>query len=368
MKLKSPIHLPVLTPPVRLEGFSLIELMVAMTIGLFLMAGLFYVYIGASQSSRLQGALALMQGNARYAFEIMGVDIRMTGFTGSQNLSNVVGTPSPATLSSLIDLSNPLLGYENTNPPNVCTTANTSPCYLANTDSLTVVRVDTETKYTLDPTVWPLVAGSFTLSTSTWPATWSTSSPAGEIFVAADYTGTTVFQVESINSGARTVSYAAGGTASPGNLSGATLGPFSGGVNALALYRLSGVSYYIGRNPAGEPALYRDKLGHNGTTVDSKPEELVQGVENMQITYGVDTDATTDGNVNGYWTATQVNAGTDGTLTMPAGTASDHWKRVLSVRITLSLVSGQNEKVGSTGDRLLRKTLTNTIAIRNRLP
>lgn len=363
MKPKSPIHLPVLTPPVRLEGFSLIELMVAMTIGLFLMAGLFYVYIGASQSSRLQGALALMQGNARYAFEIMGVDIRMTGFTASQNLTNVVSTPSPATLSSLIDLGNPLLGYENTNPPNVCTTANTTPCYLANTDSLTVVRVDTANKYAVSVHT---AGTSFTL-----PSPWPSNAPAaGEIFVAADYTGTTVFQVRAVNSGTRTVSYNAG-TVSPGNSS-TTLGPFGGGVNALALYRLSGVSYYIGRNPAGEPALYRDKLGYrdiSGTpTTTSTAEELVQGVENMQITYGVDTDATTDGNVNGYWTATQVNAGTNGTLTMPAGTASDHWKRVLSVRITLSLVSGQNEKVGSTGDRLLRKTLTNTIAIRNRLP
>jgi hypothetical protein len=31
-------------------------------------------------------------------------------------------------------------------------------------------------------------------------------------------------------------------------------------------------------------------------------------------------------------------------------------------------VSGQDESVGTTGDRLLRKTFTNTIAIRNRLP
>ncbi len=368
MKPKSPIHLPVLTPPARLEGFSLIELMVAMTIGLFLLAGLFYVYIGASQSSRLQGALALMQGNARYAFEIMGVDIRMTGFTGSQNLTNVVSTPSPTTLSSLIDLGNPVLGYENTNPPNVCTTANTTACYLANTDSLTVVRVDTANKYAIsnhaaNPPATPL-------HTFTLPSPWPGSGPAvGEIFVAADYTHAAVFQVSGIDSTARTVSYGAG-TVSPGN-SGTDLGTFGGGINALALYRLSGASYYIGRNPAGEPALYRDKLGYrtisSTPTATSTAEELVQGVENMQITYGVDTDATTDGNVNGYWTATQVNAGTNGTLTMPAGTASDYWKRVLSVRITLNLVSGQNEKVGSTGDRLLRKTLTNTIAIRNRL-
>ena len=69
----------------------------------------------------------------------------------------------------------------------------------------------------------------------------------------------------------------------------------------------------------------------------------------------------------GTCAAAQVTAGTDGTSVMPAGTANDYWKRVLSVRIALTLVSGQNEKVGTTGDKLLRKTFTNTIAIRNRL-
>ncbi len=312
------------------------------------------------RASGAQGALALMQGNARYAFEIMGVDIRMAGFTGSQDLGNFVNTPSPTTLSTLIDLANPLLGYD-TYPPNRNPSGCTSACYLRG-NSLTVVRADTGNKYAVTHTP----GTSFDLET--WPS--SNAPAAGEIFVAADYTHTAVFQVGAINGDAKTVCYGSG--ASPGNSS-TNLGTFSGGINALALYRLSGVSYYIGTNPIGEPALYRDKLDHKiitGTpTAISTAEELVQGVEDMEITYGVDISDPADGSVNGYWTATQVSAGTDGSLSMPVSitTASDRWKRVFSVRITLTLVSGQNEKVGTTGDKLLRKTFTNTLAIRNRL-
>lgn len=395
MKSHLSIHPLMLQLPLRWRGFSLIELMVAMTIGLLLLAGLFGIYINVAQSARSQAALALMQGNVRYAFEIIGVDHRMAGFTGSDDAipRSVVGTTTPQNvvnfaatshLCPLVDLfgtksctdgAGPIVGYENTNPPNVCTTTNTTPCYRTGTDSLTVVRMDTENKYAVSTHT---AGTSFTL-----PSPWPTSNPptAGEIFVAADYTHAAVFQVRTATN--PTVSYSTG-TVSPGNSS-TSLGIF-GDINALSLYRLSGASYYIGRNPVGEPALYRDKLEKkvisSVPTAASTAEELVQGVENMQILYGVDTDTDDtpsspappnrypflgDGSVNSYWNADQVNAGTDGTLTMPTG-SSNYWKRVLSVRITLTLVSGQNEKVGTTGDKLLRKSFSNTIAIRNRLP
>lgn len=352
--------------PPRRSGFTLIELMFAMALGLLLMAGLIYVYLLSAQSFRAQNALTIIQNNARYAFEIMGVDIRQTGFTGTRVddvISNVVSTPDPITLSTLIALATPLTGDENTNPPNVsaCTTPTVSGCYRANTDYLTVVRVDTENKYA----VTAHDDAAFTFDVSPWP----TSNPpvVGDIFVAADYTHAAVFQAGTATTNP-IVSYGSGG--SPGNSS-TNLGSFHGGAPAagtyvLALYRLSGASYYIGTNSAGEPALYRDKLSNNAATLNSTREELIEGVENMQITYGVDAADPID-KVDGYWTATQVTAGTNGTLTMPVGSASDYWKRVLSVRITLTLVSQQDQKVGTTGDKLLRKEFTNTIAIRNRL-
>ncbi|HRZ06382.1 MAG TPA: PilW family protein [Candidatus Competibacteraceae bacterium] len=344
MKLNSSSHSLALTFPLRQSGFTLIELMIATTLGLLLLASLVYVYTNSAQSFRAQSALTLIQNNARYAFEIMGVDIRQTGFTGASSTpTKVVGTPNPTTLSTLIDLANPLVGYDNTYPPNRNPSGCTSACYRAGTDSLTVVRVDTENKYT----VTAHDTGAFTFTLASWPT--SSEPQAGEVFAAADYTHAAVFQAGTATSSPN-VSYGAGG--SPGNTT-TTLGSFgstpAAGTYVLALYRLSGVSYYIGTNPAGEPALYRDKLTHSGATLTSTAEELIEGVENMQITYGVDTD--TDGDVDAYQDAGSVAT----------------WGNILSVRITLTLVSQQGVKIGTTGDYLLRKTFTNTIAIRNRL-
>ncbi len=348
MKIKLSFHWRTPIFSLRQSGFTLIELMIAMTLGLLLLASLVYVYTNSAQSFRAQSALTLIQNNARYAFEIMGVDIRQTGFTGTSAVpTNVVVDEVGNDFWKLTDLNNSLTGYESTNPPNVdaCTTPVVSACYRAGTDSLTVVRVDTENKYT----VTAHDTGAFTFTLDSWP----TSRPPapGEIFVAADYTHAAVFQAGTATASPN-VSYGTGG--SPGNSS-TNLGTFHGstpaaGTYVLALYRLSGASYYIGTNPAGEPALYRDKLDHNTITLTSTAEELIEGVENMQITYGVDTDA--DGNVDVY----QDDAGLVAT-----------WGNVLSVRITLTLVSQQDVKVGTTGDQLLRKTFTNTIAIRNRL-
>jgi type IV pilus assembly protein PilW len=361
MKTTDSKYLAIVQPFPHERGFSLIELMIALGIGLFLLAGLFYIYSNAAQSFRTQSALAYMQSNARFAFEIMGVDIRQAGFFPTRKDEtpvNIVNTLTSCN-NNLKDLfSIPLVGYESSEPPDVCTTASTTACYLANTDSLTVVRADNENRFKVS-TYTP---GAFTLALASWP---SNPPEVGEIFLATDPSHAAVFQVDTITPPSLT--FGVGGAASPGN-SGADLGVFNG-TSSLVLMRLSGVSYYIGLNPAGEPALYRDKMTRSGTSADGDKEELIQGVEDMEITYGVDTNDPVDRNVNAYWTATQVAAGTDGTLTMPAaGAPSSYWRRVLSVRITLTLVSAQDERVATTtSDRRLRRTFTNTIAVRNRL-
>lgn len=142
------------------------------------------------------------------------------------------------------------------------------------------------------------------------------------------------------------------------------------------IYRLSGVTYYIRSNDNGEPALYRQTLGYDTSTnnANTSPIEVVEGIENIQIVYGVDTDATADGAVNQYVTADQV------TTVAPGSTNEDKWKRVLSLRVSLLMVSRNDENVttapqtytynGTTTtptDSKLRKVFTTTISVRNRL-
>lgn len=65
---------------VRQRGFSLIELMIAMVLGLFVLASLLALFIGNNQSHRTQEAAARLQENARFALDILNREARKTGY------------------------------------------------------------------------------------------------------------------------------------------------------------------------------------------------------------------------------------------------------------------------------------------------
>lgn len=61
-------------------GFSLVELMVALSLGLFLLLGLIQAFIGNRISYRMHEAVSRVQENGRFSMEIIGRQIRMAGF------------------------------------------------------------------------------------------------------------------------------------------------------------------------------------------------------------------------------------------------------------------------------------------------
>jgi type IV pilus assembly protein PilW len=124
---------------------------------------------------------------------------------------------------------------------------------------------------------------------------------------------------------------------------------------------MSGHIYYIANNDNTEPSLYRESLVTQAGNATSAAEELVEGVEDMQILYGEDTS--------------QVSLATcpdDGCSvdTYVAANAVTNWNRVVSVRVTLTMRTPEDNlatEVDAAGDRRIRKTFTMTIAVRNRL-
>lgn len=64
------------------HGLTLVELMIAMTIGLLLLGGITSIMISSRQTYRVNEALSRMQDNARYAFQVLSRDIRMAGYFG----------------------------------------------------------------------------------------------------------------------------------------------------------------------------------------------------------------------------------------------------------------------------------------------
>lgn len=73
----------------RVNGFSLLEMMIAVTLGLLLSAGIVTLFTGTSKTNRVQDALARVQENGRYAVTRMNADLRMIA---GQYCSNFAGT------------------------------------------------------------------------------------------------------------------------------------------------------------------------------------------------------------------------------------------------------------------------------------
>ncbi|PID60959.1 MAG: hypothetical protein CSB44_08780 [Gammaproteobacteria bacterium] len=69
------------------QGFSLVELMVAMVIGLMLIGGMVTVFHGHRRSAELNSSLATLQEYGRFALDGMVRDVRMAGFQGCTDAS-----------------------------------------------------------------------------------------------------------------------------------------------------------------------------------------------------------------------------------------------------------------------------------------
>jgi len=67
-------------------GFSLLEGLLALALGLMLLAAASQVFVATVQAWRLQGALAQQQEDARLALQRIAQDIRMTGMFGCLRL------------------------------------------------------------------------------------------------------------------------------------------------------------------------------------------------------------------------------------------------------------------------------------------
>jgi type IV pilus assembly protein PilW len=66
--------------PTRQHGFSLVEILVAMTLGLLILLAISSIYIGSRQTFRMQEENARLQESGRYALEVLGRSIRQAGF------------------------------------------------------------------------------------------------------------------------------------------------------------------------------------------------------------------------------------------------------------------------------------------------
>ncbi|MFW2404753.1 MAG: PilW family protein [Gammaproteobacteria bacterium] len=77
------------------RGLTLVELMIAMLIGLFLLVGTLTVFQQSRSNFRVADSIARLQENARFALDIMEPDIRLASFWGRSSEPGLIDTTIP---------------------------------------------------------------------------------------------------------------------------------------------------------------------------------------------------------------------------------------------------------------------------------
>lgn len=324
-------------------GFSLVEIMVALTLSLLLLGAVFQIFISTKASYRMNEGLARLQETARFAADILAGDIRMAGYQGCMTLDqltpNVIVKNPPSELL-LYDTANLLRGQNNLASSNALGA-------LAGSDSLNIRKVSSTAAH--------LTGNMAAINANIQIDGNPTGFKQNDILMITDCANADIFKATTVSSGGGTVTIAhANNVNITNNLSKA----YQSDARVMAF---ESSTYYVAdttrTNAAGEPihALYVQRLG--GT-----PVELVAGVENMQVLYGEDGNA--DGSVDSY-----ANAG-----------AVADFANVLSVRIALLVNSVApastqpdsaaytllDETVNPPDGRYLRKVFSLTSTARSR--
>ena len=83
-----------MTPRLKQAGLSLIEMMVSMTLGLIVLSGVLIVFVNSSAARNEVERTTRQIENGRYASELLSEDVRLAGFYG--RLDPTAGSTSPA--------------------------------------------------------------------------------------------------------------------------------------------------------------------------------------------------------------------------------------------------------------------------------
>ena len=74
----------------RQKGFTLVEMMIAIVIGLLLIAGTLSVFLSTKQGYRMENGLSLMQATGRATLDLLTRDIMLAGFPQSSSIETFV--------------------------------------------------------------------------------------------------------------------------------------------------------------------------------------------------------------------------------------------------------------------------------------
>jgi len=293
----------------KMGGVSLVELLIAMTLGLILLAGMLAVFSGNKRSSELNTAMANIQENARFALNALAKDIRMAGFQGCldsrrgrmavksktapipEDGLNVDGAKKhnanlSAATGSVIQAS----GEWKPKIPGEFSAADTYPP-VPGTHALTVQYGNSRQsllQHAVRTGTTPNLAGPAVTADNLGLV-------AGDLALISNCENVDLFTVTAVSAENDGQSLSHGPTK---NVNGNFTTRYGVARNIAQTYvmRFESRVYYVGdtglKNSSGDTvrALYMQSYPYNDS--DNPPAEIVQGVENLRIAYGISTDNT----------------------------------------------------------------------------
>lgn len=341
----------------RQHGLTLVELMVAIVIGLILTAGVIQIFLGSNQSYRFQESMSRVQENGRYAVEVLARDLRSVAYRGcggrslrDMQVTDLTGGPGggqgggQGTGDEAGDpfglLADAVRGYSYNggwSPALDGEVAAHNPSTDGEILRLRSLAFGPDTNVTAFQS-----EGSNLFVDST------EGFEQGQVVIATNCMEAVRFEIGNFPGGPPQMTV-------PGNPA------FYETYRPLTVHDdLDSRYYFLAENEVGRSALFR-------TDGDGAAVELVEGTERLVYEFGVDTNASGEANV--YRTAADVQA-------------NDEWEDVISVRIAV-LVAGAEDNVVdepqvitfppgaepfTAEDRRLYQTFTATVSLRNRLP
>lgn len=310
------------------RGFSLVELMVALTIGVVLIGGALTIHVQSHDAHTFAERMARIQENGRFAFDVAGPDVRLAGYWGR--------VEKPASIARRTgDPINPM-------PPAFAPVNDCYAGYYTNVVRRIEAANEDETG-ALNPFAGCLPDGNRLVGTDVLVvrhAAAAATAPA-DLIANRMYVITNAVTGELFIAGAQ---------------------PIPPGYSVTDQIReVVTHLYYISPNSsvgAGVPALNRIELREGPELIN---QELIPGVEDLQVQLGVDSDD--DGSVNNYLTPN------DPAVAGARIVATRAWLLVRGERIDLGFTDTATYDYADLSvepaDQFRRMLMTKTLRLRN---
>jgi type IV pilus assembly protein PilW len=383
------------------SGFSLVELMVAMLIGLVLLLGVVQIFAASHSAYLLSQGMSRIQENGRFAMDYLARDIRMVGHMGcNSDVSRVYADDTSdflSTYTTFADTAVPALqfnyaiqGYEATSsapgasitlaatPATGGTYSPSLPTQLSTVLSNRVAGSDILVLRYLDAQGVPLSSAVSSSAGAVLPviattADWTLLKGGLDnpgLFGITNCASARIFHASAVTTTSSSATVTVAATTLNSALSSAS---FDFGAGAR-LYRAESEVYYVGLNSSSRPSLYRVRfIATPGGSLTSQMEELVEGIESMQLLYGQSASSSSvpSGALSTLQTASNI------------GSTEAAWRRVLNVQVGLVAASpdavsaaqaqssnaliAQGITFTAPSDGRARGVYQSTITLRNRL-